>query len=68
MYWLVLVAATFFAVAAHVYIPSFYQVETDDAYIEADTVSVVPKVADDLIEGPSSSPVLARRQAQRIRR
>jgi membrane fusion protein, multidrug efflux system len=43
--WLVLVAATFLAVAAYVYIPSLYQVETDDAYIEADTVSVVPKVA-----------------------
>jgi membrane fusion protein, multidrug efflux system len=43
--WLVVVAATFMAVAVYVYIPSLYQVETDDAYIEADTVSVVPKVA-----------------------
>lgn len=37
--------ALFVAVAGYVYIPSLYVVETDDAYLQADTVSVVPKVA-----------------------
>jgi membrane fusion protein, multidrug efflux system len=31
--------------AAYVYAPSLYFEETDDAYVQADTVSVVPKVA-----------------------
>jgi multidrug efflux pump subunit AcrA (membrane-fusion protein) len=31
--------------AAYVYVPRLYFVETDDAYVQADTVSVVPKVA-----------------------
>jgi len=31
-------------VAAYVYVPSLYLAETDDAYVQADTVSVVPKV------------------------
>ena len=31
--------------AAYVYVPSLYFVETDDAYVQADTVSVAPKVA-----------------------
>jgi membrane fusion protein, multidrug efflux system len=43
--WLLAVSAALSAVAAYLYIPSLYQVETADAYIEADTVSVVPKVA-----------------------
>jgi membrane fusion protein (multidrug efflux system) len=39
------VAAVFVALAAYVYIPSLYVAETDDAYVQADTISVVPKVA-----------------------
>jgi membrane fusion protein, multidrug efflux system len=31
--------------AAYVYLPRLYVEETDDAYVQADTVSVVPKVA-----------------------
>jgi membrane fusion protein, multidrug efflux system len=31
--------------AAYVYVPRLYFEETDDAYVQADTVSVVPKVA-----------------------
>jgi Biotin-lipoyl like len=31
--------------AAYVYVPTLYFEETDDAYVQADTVSVVPKVA-----------------------
>jgi len=33
------------AAAAYIYVPGLYVVETDDAAIQADTVSVVPKVA-----------------------
>jgi membrane fusion protein (multidrug efflux system) len=39
------VAAVFVALAAYVYIPSLYVAETDDAYVQADTISVVPKIA-----------------------
>jgi len=43
--WMGMVAAGFCAVAAYVYIPSLYVVETDDSYVQADTIAVVPKVA-----------------------
>jgi membrane fusion protein, multidrug efflux system len=33
------------AAAAYIYVPSLYSVETDDAYLQADTVAVMPKVA-----------------------
>ncbi len=43
--WAFLLAAGVLATAAYVYIPSLFVVETDDAYVQADTVSIVPKVA-----------------------
>jgi membrane fusion protein (multidrug efflux system) len=42
--WAIGLAAGLVVVAAYVYVPRLYFVETDDAYIQADTVSVVPKV------------------------
>jgi membrane fusion protein (multidrug efflux system) len=43
--WLIVAALSFLSVAAYLYIPSLYVIETDDAYVQTDTVSVVPKVA-----------------------
>jgi membrane fusion protein (multidrug efflux system) len=43
--WLIIAGLLFIVVATYVYIPSLYLVETDDAYVQADTISVVPKVA-----------------------
>ncbi len=43
--WLIVAGILFVIVAAGIYIPSLYVAETDDANVEADTVSVVPKVA-----------------------
>ena len=43
--WLLVVGGVALAAAAYIYVPSLYVVETDDASLEADTVSVVPKVA-----------------------
>jgi membrane fusion protein (multidrug efflux system) len=42
--WAVALAVGLIAVAAYIYVPSLYIVETDDASIQADTVSIVPKV------------------------
>lgn len=43
--WLIVTALSFIAVAASLYVPSLYVIGTDDAYVQTDTVSVVPKVA-----------------------
>jgi membrane fusion protein (multidrug efflux system) len=43
--WLLGVAIGAVAVATYVYVPRLFTVETDDAYVQADTVTVVPKVA-----------------------
>jgi membrane fusion protein, multidrug efflux system len=43
--WTLVVGVTLVGAAAYIYVPSLYIVETDDAAIQADTVSVVPKVA-----------------------
>ena len=37
-----LVACGFLAVAAYVYVPAMYVVDTDDTCVTADTVAVVP--------------------------
>jgi membrane fusion protein, multidrug efflux system len=42
--WTAAVAAGLIATAAYVYVPSRYVVETDDAAVQADTISIVPKV------------------------
>jgi membrane fusion protein, multidrug efflux system len=43
--WLVAVSTALALVVAYVYVPRLYFVGTDDAYVEADVVSVVPKVS-----------------------
>jgi membrane fusion protein, multidrug efflux system len=43
--WLGLGALALIALAAYLYIPGFYVVDTDDAYIDAHVVSVGPKVS-----------------------
>jgi membrane fusion protein (multidrug efflux system) len=43
--WPLAIAGVLIAVAAYIYVPGRYVVETDDASLQADTVSVVPKVA-----------------------
>jgi membrane fusion protein, multidrug efflux system len=43
--WTLAIGGALIAAAAYIYVPSLYVVETDDAYFQADTVSVVPKVA-----------------------
>ena len=43
--WLIAVIGALALVAAYVYVPRLYFVGTDDAYVEADIVSVVPKVS-----------------------
>lgn len=43
--WLLVVGGVVLAAAAYIYVPNLYVVETDDASLQADTVSVVPKVA-----------------------
>jgi len=43
--WTLAVAGALITVAAYIYVPGLYVVETDDASLQADTVSVVPKVA-----------------------
>ena len=44
-FWALAIGGTFIATAAYVYVPSLYVVETDDASFQADTISIVPKVA-----------------------
>lgn len=44
-WWAIAVAAGLAVLALCVYVPRLYFVETDDAYVEADTVNIVPKVA-----------------------
>ncbi|WP_158926689.1 HlyD family secretion protein [Acidisphaera sp. S103] len=44
-WWTLAIGGAFIAAAAYVYVPSLYVVETDDASFQADTVSIVPKVA-----------------------
>jgi membrane fusion protein (multidrug efflux system) len=43
--WAPVLACGFIAAAAYVYVPHLYVAETDDAFVQADTVAVVPKVA-----------------------
>jgi membrane fusion protein (multidrug efflux system) len=43
--WLVALGGGLIAAAAYIYVPSLYIVSTDDAAIQADTVTIVPKVA-----------------------
>jgi membrane fusion protein (multidrug efflux system) len=43
--WTLAIGGALVAAAAYVYVPSLYVVETDDASFQADTVSIVPKVA-----------------------
>jgi len=43
--FLVLIVAGLAAVAAYVYLPRLYVADTDDAYVDAHIVSIVPKVA-----------------------
>jgi membrane fusion protein, multidrug efflux system len=43
--WMLAVGGVLVAAAAYIYVPSLYVVESDDASFEADTVSIVPKVA-----------------------
>jgi membrane fusion protein, multidrug efflux system len=43
--WPFLVAVGLAGLAAYIYLPRLYVAETDDAYVQADTISVVPKVA-----------------------
>lgn len=43
--WLGLGALGLIALASYLYVPGFYEVSTDDAYIDAHVVSVGPKVA-----------------------
>jgi membrane fusion protein (multidrug efflux system) len=43
--WVLAIGGVLAAAAAYIYVPSLYVVETDDAALQADTVSVVPKVA-----------------------
>jgi membrane fusion protein (multidrug efflux system) len=43
--WAVAIGGALIAAAAYVYVPTLYVVETDDAAFQADTVSIVPKVA-----------------------
>ena len=42
--WIVGLCAAVCLVMAYVYVPRLYFAETDDAYVQADTVSIVPKV------------------------
>ena len=42
--WPLAVGAALLAAAAYIYVPTLYFVETDDAYFQADTVAVMPKV------------------------
>jgi membrane fusion protein, multidrug efflux system len=44
-HWTLAIAAALIVVAAYVYVPGLYVVKTDDASVQADTVSVVPKIA-----------------------
>ena len=43
--WVLALGAGLIAVAAYVYVPRLFVVETDDAYVQADTVTIMPKVA-----------------------
>jgi membrane fusion protein (multidrug efflux system) len=43
--WMLALGFGLAATAAYFYVPSLYFVETDDAAVQADTVTVVPKVA-----------------------
>ena len=43
--WLVALGGGLIAAAAYIYVPTLYIVSTDDAAIQADTVTIVPKVA-----------------------
>jgi membrane fusion protein (multidrug efflux system) len=43
--WLVLGASALIVLASYLYVPGFYEVSTDDAYVDAHVVSIGPKVA-----------------------
>jgi membrane fusion protein, multidrug efflux system len=43
--WTIAIGGALIAAAAYIYVPGLYVVKTDDASLQADTVSVVPKVA-----------------------
>jgi membrane fusion protein, multidrug efflux system len=43
--WTLAVGSALLVAAAYIYVPRLYVVETDDASFQADTVSVVPKIA-----------------------
>jgi membrane fusion protein, multidrug efflux system len=44
-FWGIVIAAGLALAVAYISVPPFYIASTDDAYVQADTVSVVPKVA-----------------------
>jgi membrane fusion protein, multidrug efflux system len=44
-FWGIVIAGGLALAAAYISVPPFYIARTDDAYVQADTVSVVPKVA-----------------------
>jgi membrane fusion protein, multidrug efflux system len=44
-FWGIVIAGGLALAAAYISVPQFYIESTDDAYVQADTVSVVPKVA-----------------------
>jgi membrane fusion protein (multidrug efflux system) len=43
--WLLVVIIGLAAAALHFYLPTLFYAETDDAYVQADTVSIVPKIS-----------------------
>jgi membrane fusion protein, multidrug efflux system len=43
--WIVLVFIVLLGIAFYFYVPAIFYAETDDAYVQADNVSVVPKVS-----------------------
>jgi membrane fusion protein, multidrug efflux system len=43
--WLVIAFVGLLAVAFYFYVPALFYAETDDAYVQADNVSVVPKIS-----------------------
>jgi membrane fusion protein, multidrug efflux system len=44
-FWGIVIAGGLTLAAAYISVPPFYIARTDDAYVQADTVSVIPKVA-----------------------
>jgi membrane fusion protein, multidrug efflux system len=43
--WPFLIAAGLAGLAAYIYVPRLYVIETDDAYVQGDAMSVIPKVS-----------------------